>query len=444
MKHGFSFDTDLCVNCKACSMACFLENDFQVGTRSVYSYNPDIFSGLSVLNLSLACNHCDEPACLTGCPAQAYTRDKETGVIIHDPEKCIGCSFCTWRCPFDAPKMNVIKGHIEKCNFCLNRLNEGIDPACVTACPTGALRHISIDGRAESPSLLPKTLLNPSLKITGKIRNTLPDIFPPAGGEENDAPESHDNNLRKEWSLIVFSLLVTLAAGFTLAGYIGGKIPGNIIIAIILMLALSFSFLHLGKISKAWRAIINTGRSPLSREILIVSVFAMLAIIRLFYFIPVLNIVFAFSAFLSLVAIDLVYISTDKSRGVITHSGQTLFSGLLLASYFSSSDKVFVLLTFLAFASAVFRGRDKIKNKTGILLFYLRQVLLVLPLMSFFLRYNYGALSEQMIVLTGILVDRVLFYLDFRPINIRDHIQHLFITEYEKERNKQPENSDLS
>ena len=444
MKHGFSFDTDLCVGCKTCVAACTLENAFQTGTRNIYTYNNNVFSELSVVNLSLACNHCDEPVCLTGCPANAYNRDTETGVIIHDPGKCMGCSFCTWRCPFDAPKMNRNKGHVEKCSFCVHRLKEGIDPACVTACPTGALKHISTDEIPENSPLIPVTKLNPSLYVKGKDIEIEPVIYPSEKEEISGETEVHENFLLKEWSLIAFSSLITVAAGFTVTRYLGGVFPGNIIIAIILLCAVILSFAHLGKITKSWRAIINIGSSPLSREIMIVSLFMLISVIRLFYFIPVFDVILVFAAMLSLIAIDLVYISVDRSLTVITHSGQTLFSGLLIASYFSSSIKVFALLTFLAVASAVFRKGNAINNKTGFALFYLRQILLLLPLVLMTMRFEVNVIVVQVIVLTGVIVDRALFYLDFRPENIRYHIQNLVTDNYEKKRSKQSEDPDIS
>ncbi len=144
MRRGFDFDAALCVACNACNAACMLENGFQPGTRSVRSWNSEALPLLSVINISIACNHCEKPSCLEGCPALAYTLDS-TGAVIHHPEKCMGCRYCTWRCPYDAPKINEAKGFIEKCHFCTERAGDGIEPACVTACPTGALRMTELD-----------------------------------------------------------------------------------------------------------------------------------------------------------------------------------------------------------------------------------------------------------------------------------------------------------
>ncbi len=70
---------------------------------------------------------------MKNCPALAYTRDKETGAIIHHAEACIGCKYCTWTCPYDAPKFNEATKIVEKCNFCVDRISDGKQPACAQA-----------------------------------------------------------------------------------------------------------------------------------------------------------------------------------------------------------------------------------------------------------------------------------------------------------------------
>lgn len=88
--------------------------------------------------ITVSCNHCENPACLAGCPAKAYTR--EDGIVKHDPEACIGCRYCIWVCPFDAPQYAPARGKVEKCNLCEHRRARGLEPACAAACPTGALK----------------------------------------------------------------------------------------------------------------------------------------------------------------------------------------------------------------------------------------------------------------------------------------------------------------
>lgn len=144
MRRGFEFDAALCVRCNACNAACTLENGLQPGTRSLYGWNDEALPPFSVYSLSLACNHCEKPECLEGCPVNAYSKDI-SGTVLYDKDKCMGCRYCTWRCPYDAPKINPAKGYIEKCQYCFGRFSEGVETACTSACPTGALRMASMD-----------------------------------------------------------------------------------------------------------------------------------------------------------------------------------------------------------------------------------------------------------------------------------------------------------
>lgn len=89
-------------------------------------------------NVSLSCMHCANPQCLEVCPADAITKRPEDGVVVVDPDACIGCKACFEVCPFAVPQFDV-NGKMQKCNACLSRLSEGRQPACVEACPMGAL-----------------------------------------------------------------------------------------------------------------------------------------------------------------------------------------------------------------------------------------------------------------------------------------------------------------
>jgi Fe-S-cluster-containing dehydrogenase component len=122
-----------------------------------------------VVHLSMACNHCEKPVCLEGCPAGSYSREPVTGGIIADENKCIGCSYCEWNCPYEALKINLRKGIIEKCNLCYGRLSEGLEPACTSACPTGALCYGTIPDPCmlNKPGWFPDKGLNPAIWFSG-------------------------------------------------------------------------------------------------------------------------------------------------------------------------------------------------------------------------------------------------------------------------------------
>src|SRR5262249_5477969 len=96
-------------------------------------------------HLSMGCNHCVEPSCLTGCPVQAYTKDTLTGIVDHSADTCIGCQYCTWNCSYQVPQYNPARGVVGKCDMCHGRLNQGSQPACVSACPEGAIEIEIVD-----------------------------------------------------------------------------------------------------------------------------------------------------------------------------------------------------------------------------------------------------------------------------------------------------------
>ena len=186
MRNGFIFNLDRCVNCKACSAACLLENGWSVSARNIYTYNSEILPDLPVTNLSLTCNHCNKPLCLDGCPTGAYSKDDLTSAVLIDSEKCIGCRYCIWNCPYDAPKLNAGRGFIEKCNFCFSRINERVEPACTAACPTGALQFGGIPEISGSMELnwVPEKDINPALMITGTKNQSPLKIFSGPGLNE--------------------------------------------------------------------------------------------------------------------------------------------------------------------------------------------------------------------------------------------------------------------
>lgn len=136
---------DRCIGCETCVIACKQENGTISGVhyRRLHHINPEQFPGQPTLRISVSCNHCEKPACLAGCPAKAYTQ--VDGIVLHHPEVCIGCQYCIWVCPYDAPQYAQAKGKVEKCNLCIHRLTRGLEPACVAACPTGALQLVETE-----------------------------------------------------------------------------------------------------------------------------------------------------------------------------------------------------------------------------------------------------------------------------------------------------------
>lgn len=140
-QHGFFFTADNCIGCHACEAACSEknENPGHIAFRSVGYVEGGCYPDYKRMNISMACNHCDDPVCLKGCPTKAYTKHTEYGAVLQDPDTCFGCGYCTWVCPYNAPQLDPIKGQVSKCNMCVDRLEVGLKPACVSACLGNAL-----------------------------------------------------------------------------------------------------------------------------------------------------------------------------------------------------------------------------------------------------------------------------------------------------------------
>ena len=145
MQHGFYFDHTRCVKCHACEIACKTWNEVDVGPRwrEVVKIEEGTFPNVKSMNVSMACMHCGHAPCKDACPVGAISKDAENGVVTVNQNTCIGCGFCTWACPFNAPQLSSIKGKMEKCNFCQTPGKErplDMPRACEEICPTGAIR----------------------------------------------------------------------------------------------------------------------------------------------------------------------------------------------------------------------------------------------------------------------------------------------------------------
>ncbi len=360
----FILDENKCVACQACVVACMIENNTSLETlwRKVLSYNETQNLDLPIFHLSMACNHCEEAACMSNCPALAYERDLLTGAILHNSDHCIGCQYCTWVCPYDAPKFNEETKVVEKCNFCVDRLHENLKPACVTSCPTGALEisqtnkplSYPIDGHFNDFGI------SPSLKVIPLSENRQEPAIDTSDIEKLEIPKqpkSPQISFKKEYPLTIFSFLMAFLAG-TWGGII--RFEGFMdkwFFAIPLLTAFVLSTQHLGKPLRAWRAILNIHGSWLSREIVLSSTFAALSLFYLFVY-PhrVLGAYTQAIAFLMLYAIDKLYSHTVQKSKLPLHSAQVSLTGLL---FFGLSAEFYVLLylvLLLKFVLFVYRS----------------------------------------------------------------------------------------
>src|SRR5438270_4092688 len=152
-------DTTTCIGCKACEAACQEWNDLKtVATHQQGSYQtlPQLDAefwnlirfkertsddgGPMWLMRKDQCMHCAEPGCLTACPAPGAIVQYSNGIGAANPTACIGCGYCATGCPFDVPKFHKTTGKMAKCTLCVDRVEVGLEPACIKACPTGCLQ----------------------------------------------------------------------------------------------------------------------------------------------------------------------------------------------------------------------------------------------------------------------------------------------------------------
>jgi Fe-S-cluster-containing dehydrogenase component/DMSO reductase anchor subunit len=283
-QYRFEVDLDACTGCKSCVVACSSLNglDPDESWRTVgllHGTEPGVRHQQTV---TTGCHHCVEPACLDGCPVDAYEKDPVTGVVVHLDDQCIGCSYCTLTCPYEVPRYNPSRGIVRKCDLCQGRLAAGEPPACVQACPNGAiavgivdtvvLRATAATGSPLVPGAPASTLTVPSTEYRS-ARGRIEDILAADRFAIRPAP-AHD-------PLTLMLVLTQLSVGAFVLGLLWpGPAPalGAGVALGAGLLALGASVLHLGRPALAWRAVLGVRHSWLSREALAFGAFAALAV----------------------------------------------------------------------------------------------------------------------------------------------------------------------
>jgi Fe-S-cluster-containing dehydrogenase component len=145
-RFGMVIDTLLCVGCMDCVVACKTENQVPEGlTRDwIATDATGRFPAVHLEIRSERCNHCDNPPCVACCPTGASHVEEFGRIVLVTPEKCIGCKACLASCPYDARYVHP-DGYADKCTFCIHRVKEGLDPACVSVCPTHCMTFGDLD-----------------------------------------------------------------------------------------------------------------------------------------------------------------------------------------------------------------------------------------------------------------------------------------------------------
>lgn len=366
MRAAFVFTPDLCTGCEACRVACGNENagGRDTGWRQVTTFNPERHPSLPTRHLSLACNHCARPACALGCPARAYRRDEVTGALLLDEEKCIGCRYCSWVCPYDAPRFDEARGVMTKCTFCAHRLADGLAPACAAACPTGALGTVELPPAPAEPSFhgLGAFGLGPSLVVVPPRRKTPPEGLLP---DEDAVPPSFPPRPRKvtlasEKGLLVFTLAMPALAAWYAGGLrLSDRSPALLPFLAVAALAFALSTAHLGRPLRAWRAILGVGTSWLSREVLAAGAFVLLALPYV-AFVPAspgIGLPALAAALALFVSMDAVYLSVPRASGPRVHGAEATSAFLLLAGIAAGIPLLSAAMTTLKALLLVRRNR---------------------------------------------------------------------------------------
>jgi carbon-monoxide dehydrogenase iron sulfur subunit len=135
-----------CLGCKSCEIACAVAHSESKTLEGAISESPRPRKRLHVemagdSPFPIQCRHCDEPACADACMTGAIRKDPQTGLVTSDPEKCVGCWMCVMACPYGVIVQSEKLGAAFKCDQCQD-LEE---PACVAACPTGALYFCELE-----------------------------------------------------------------------------------------------------------------------------------------------------------------------------------------------------------------------------------------------------------------------------------------------------------
>jgi formate dehydrogenase iron-sulfur subunit len=279
-QYAFDVDLDTCTGCKACVTACHNLNGLDDGEsyRTVGLLTGGAAGQPFQQTVTTACHHCLDPACLNGCPTNAYGKDAITGIVAHIEGRCLGCGYCTWTCPYEVPRFNSARGIVRKCDMCRDRLGAGEEPACVSACPNGAITITVVDtavlaGAVRGLTLVPTAPPSDITRPTTSYHSDwgLPEGLAAAGATLGGGGRSHD-------PLVAMLVLTQAAAGaFAVDLAVGHRRSVAATALGVALAGLAISVAHLGRPERAWRALAGWRHSWLSREVGALGLFGALA-----------------------------------------------------------------------------------------------------------------------------------------------------------------------
>ena len=276
-QYRFHFDMTRCIGCRSCEVACNEQNGnpADIQWRRVGEIEGGTYPDTLRHYLSMGCNHCLDAECLKGCPVDAYKKDPVTGIVLHSTDACIGCQYCVWNCPYSVPQFNPERGVVGKCDMCQGRLEDGLEPACVNACPEAAI-EIEIVNTAEWRSNF-SAAESPGLPAAVHTLSTTRITLPESAGvllERVDAGQIHMEHAHL--SLVFMTTMMQGVAGTLFFKFWRGAINSGELIGLLLItsVALTISTMHLGRPAYAWRALRMWRRSWISREVLLFTLFS--------------------------------------------------------------------------------------------------------------------------------------------------------------------------
>jgi Fe-S-cluster-containing dehydrogenase component/formate-dependent nitrite reductase membrane component NrfD len=168
-------DQSACIGCHACTTACKSENAVPLGVNRTYvkSVEVGVFPEVRRAFQVTRCNQCQDAPCVAACPTSAM-HQRPDGIVDFDKRRCIGCKACMAACPYDAIFINPEDHSAEKCNFCAHRLDIGLEPACVTVCPTEA---ISVGDLDDPTSRVAASVGRTPVAVRRPEKETRPKVF---------------------------------------------------------------------------------------------------------------------------------------------------------------------------------------------------------------------------------------------------------------------------
>lgn len=198
MKYGFIIDNRKCIGCHACTTACKSEHDVPVGVYRTFvkQVEKGAFPNTRRVFTVMRCNHCTDAPCVEICPVEAlYFRPD--GIVDFDKNRCIGCKSCMQACPYDALYIDPDTHTAAKCNYCAQRIDIGLEPACVNVCP----EHAIISGDMENPdSEIAHLLSRETVTVRKAAKGTHPNLFYINGDESALNPIATEKSSVSLWS----------------------------------------------------------------------------------------------------------------------------------------------------------------------------------------------------------------------------------------------------